>query len=171
MIRRSQGEGVDKLDRLTTIQRLFRERRTLTIGEIAAELDCSVPTAKRALRDARSRLGMPITWYPHEHHYAVSSDGPAGIDVPGLWLTGHELGGLVTLQTCFAQLAPGPIGPLLAPFERRLRAVVARSGVPFDEVQRRVRIVPHPLRTIRPDWTVLTEAMMRATGPGRDRPS
>ncbi len=152
---------MDKLSRQAKLQRLFRSRRVVTIDEIVAELECSVATAKRALQQARASFGMPILWDAERHGYILGDgEAAAGTDVPGLWLTAPELGGLLTLHTCLETLAPGPIGPLLAPIGRRLGAVIARSGLPFDEVQRRVRILPHQARPVHADWAVLTEALL-----------
>lgn len=152
-----------KLSRLASLQRLFHARRMLTAAEIAAELGCSEVTAKRLLREVRERYDMPISWDAARRAYVLGAedDSPrTGIDVPGLWLDGPELGGLVTLQTCLATLAPGPIGPMLAPIGKKLATVVARSGLRFDEVQRRVRILPQPGRPARAEWSVLTEALL-----------
>lgn len=152
---------MDKLSRQAAIQRMFRNRRAVSIEDLANELECSVPTAKRAIREARVQFGMPIEWNAELRGYVLGADGrDAGTEVPGLWLTGPELGGLVTLHTCLGSLAPEPIGPLLAPIGRRIAAVIARSGLPFEEVQRRVRIVPQQGRPARPDWATLTLALL-----------
>ncbi len=153
---------MDKVARMAAVQRMFEAGRAVTIGELADRLDCSIPTAKRALRHARHELGMPIEWDSGMRAYILDrSQGSTGTSLPGLWLSGPELSGLVTLHRCLGELAPSLIGPLLAPLGRRLGAVLARSGFRFEEVQRRVKILAQPYRPPSPDWDSLAEALLQ----------
>jgi proteasome accessory factor C len=155
---------MDKLSRLAALRRIFRDRRPVSRETLAAELECSIPTAKRAIREARETLGMPIVWDADARGYVLDRASPdAGEEVPGLWLTAPELAGLVTLHSCLQMLTPEPIGPLLAPLGRRLDAVLQRSGVQFDQVRRRVRILGQPGRPPGRDWATLTEALLTRT--------
>ncbi len=152
---------MDRLARLAVIRGMFHRQRLVTRDDLAQELDCSIPTAKRVIREARDVLSMPIRWNAELRGYVLApGEEGAAAEVPGLWLTGPELGSLMTLQTCLSALAPEPLGPLIAPIGRRLAAVVARSGIPYQEVQRRVRILPQQGRPVRPDWQTLTDALL-----------
>jgi proteasome accessory factor C len=89
---------LDKFDRFQLLRRQFRQhRKPIPIARLAALLECSEKTVKRAIENMRDYLDAPIEYVPEAKGWAYVADEQGHYELPGLWLTSAELQSLALL--------------------------------------------------------------------------
>lgn len=143
---------MDRFARIMALHGLLAGRRTaLSKQRIQEELECSEATAKRAVRDLRDTLGAPVVWDRDAGGYRYGeADGAHRWDLPGLWFTARELHALTAIDHFLAELAPGLIGPHIAPLQQRIDALLGRCGQDENgNLHRRIRVLHMAARPTR----------------------
>jgi len=153
---------VDKFERLYSLHGVLDGRhRPIPVTEIAERLECSVPTAKRAIRELRTVLGAPLVYDRDRGGYRYAPrDGEPSFELPGLWFQAEELAALVTVREVLAKLEPSVFGELLAPLSRRMDEIISRRSIGLGEASRRVRVISQHARAAGKSFGSAAQAVL-----------
>src|SRR5204863_1891515 len=96
------------LERLYKIDRLLKERRSISSDALRETLDVSRATLKRDIADMRDRFNAPIEFDRELGGYRFGEPrvGPL-YQLPGLWFSATEIHALLTAPQLLGQLQPG----------------------------------------------------------------
>lgn len=144
-------------DRLYRIERLIRQRGSVTLETLMEELEVSRATLKRDLSFLRDRLGAPIEYDRFEGGYRFSPDGQDGRgdrhELPGLWFDERELHALLTAHQLLSGLDDeGVLGRHLQPLLARIHGLLGTDESESTTVLKRVRIVNPAKRPAPSQW-------------------
>jgi predicted DNA-binding transcriptional regulator YafY len=133
-----------RTERLYAIDRLLRDRGSLSLDEFLASLEVSRATFRRDLDYLRDRLHAPIVWDPAERKYKLG--GSSGQDrshaMPGLWFNDSEIHALLAMQSLLEQIEPGLLTPHLMPLKQKLVSLLKKGHIKPEEIGQRIRISP-----------------------------
>lgn len=135
---------MDRTERFYKIEMLIRSRGQVRFDTLLAELGVSPATLKRDLQYLRDRLGAPIEYDAFTRGYRFAADNWQGTkhELPGLWLSEHELHALLTLHQMLAGLDEGELlGRHLAPMFDRIHAMLGLDDRQARELPRRVKLI------------------------------
>jgi predicted DNA-binding transcriptional regulator YafY len=135
---------LDRTERFYKIEMLIRSRGSVRFDTLLAELEVSPATLKRDLTYLRERLGAPIDYDPFSRGYRFGAESWRGTkhELPGLWLSEHELHALLTLHQMLAGLDEGELlGRHLAPMFDRIHAMLGLDEKEARELPRRVKLI------------------------------
>lgn len=135
---------MDRTERFYKIEMLIRSRGSVRFDTLLAELEVSPATLKRDLAYLRERLGAPIDYDPFSRGYRFGTENwrAARHELPGLWLSEHELHALLTLHQMLAGLDEGELlGRHLAPMFERIHAMLGLDEKEARELPRRVKLI------------------------------
>ena len=136
---------MDRTERFYKIEMLIRSRGSVRFDTLLAELEVSPATLKRDLAYLRERLGAPIEWDAFSRGYRFAQEAWRGApkhELPGLWLSEHELHALLTLHQMLAGLGEAELlGRHLAPMFERVQAMLGLSEQAARELPRRVKLI------------------------------
>jgi proteasome accessory factor C len=154
---------VDRFDRIYQLHRLLAGRRVpIPLAELTRALECSEPTAKRAIAAMRDYLRAPIVYDRERNGYLYEGDGPSGTwELPGLWFSAAELQALLALERLLSGVSPGLLADELAPFRARIESLLSRHEVGTGELYSRLRILAIGARNVDP---VLFRALAAGLG-------
>jgi len=113
------------LERLYRIDRLLKERRSISFEALREALDVSRATLKRDITDMRDRFNAPIEFDREAGGYRLGEPrvGPR-YQLPGLWFSASEIHALLTALQLLSNLQPGLLETRVAPLAERLRAIL-----------------------------------------------
>jgi predicted DNA-binding transcriptional regulator YafY len=116
---------VDRTERFYRIERLLRERGSISLADLMARLDVSRPTVVRDIAYLRDRMGVPIVFdrARNGYHLADRRESPRH-RLPGLWFNADEIRALRVASRLLAHLEPSLLQAPLAPLEPRLRELL-----------------------------------------------
>ena len=135
---------MDRTERFYKIEMLIRSRGSVRFDTLLEELEVSPATLKRDLAYLRERLGAPIDYDPFTRGYRFATENwrEAKHELPGLWLSEHELHALLTLHQMLAGLDEGELlGRHLAPMFERIHAMLGLDEKEARELPRRVKLI------------------------------
>lgn len=136
---------MDRTERFYKIEMLIRSRGSVRFDTLLAELEVSPATLKRDLAYLRERLGAPIVYDAELRAYRFEQPASRGApkhELPGLWLSEHELHALLTLHQMLAGLGEAELlGRHLAPMFERIQAMLGLSQQQARELPRRVKLI------------------------------
>lgn len=134
---------MDKFDRIYTLHRILRSRRTAVARpELMRRLECTESSIYRLIRLMKERLRAPIEWnYEQEGYYYCEASGGGTYELPGLWFSAAELQALMVFDAMLENLEPGLLGEHLAPLRGRLNQLLEHHRLGLSEATRRVRIL------------------------------
>jgi predicted DNA-binding transcriptional regulator YafY len=135
---------LDRTERFYKIEMLIRSRGSVRFDTLLAELEVSPATLKRDLAYLRERLGAPIDYDSFSRGYRFGTETWRGTkhELPGLWLSEHELHALLTLHQMLAGLDEGELlGRHLAPMFERIHAMLGLDEKEARELPRRVKLI------------------------------
>ncbi len=141
---------MDRTERLYRIEQLLRSREWVPLASFLDELECSRATFKRDLEYLRDRLNAPILWDRERRGYRLQDRGGYGprYELPGFWLSAHELYALLGAQQLLSEIEPGILSARLAPLQTRLQRLLEAAGHPSHTIGERVRILSHARRPV-----------------------
>lgn len=144
-------------DRLYRIERLIRQRGTVTLEDMMDELEVSRATLKRDLAFLRDRLGAPIEYDRFHGGYRFSPDGQDGRgdrhELPGLWFDERELHALLTAHQLLSGLDDeGVLGRHLQPLLQRIHGLLGTDESESSTILKRVRIINPAKRPVPSQW-------------------
>lgn len=135
---------MDRTERFYKIEMLIRSRGCVHIDTLLAELEVSRATFKRDLAYLRDRLGAPIEYDALSNGYRFGSEHWRAVkhELPGLWLSEHELHALLTLHQMLEGLDEGELlGRHLAPMFERIHTMLGLDEAGARDLQRRVKLI------------------------------
>jgi len=135
---------MDRTERFYKIEMLIRSRGCVHIDTLLGELEVSRATLKRDLLYLRDRLGAPIEYDAQLRGYRFAEQSWRGVkhELPGIWLSEHELHALLTLHQMLEGLDEGELlGRHLAPMFERIHAMLGLDEKEARELQRRVKLI------------------------------
>jgi predicted DNA-binding transcriptional regulator YafY len=120
---------VDRTERFYRIERLLRERESISLSDLMARLDVSRPTVIRDIAYLRDRMGVPIVFdrARNGYHLADRRESPRH-RLPGLWFNTDEIRALRVASRLLHRIEPDLLGPHLGPLEPRLRELLGEEG-------------------------------------------
>jgi predicted DNA-binding transcriptional regulator YafY len=120
---------LDRTERFYRIERLLRERDSISLAEMMSRLGVSRPTVIRDLAYLRDRMGVPIVFdrARNGYHLADRRDAPRH-RLPGLWLNADEIQALRVAARLLVQIEPDLLQAQLAPLEPRLRELLGEDA-------------------------------------------
>jgi predicted DNA-binding transcriptional regulator YafY len=129
------------LERLYRIDRLLKERKSISFEALREALDVSRATLKRDIADMRDRFNAPIEFDRDLGGYRLGEPrvGPR-YQLPGLWFNASEIHALLTALQLLGNLQPGLLEARVAPLAERLRAILGSGDHSWQEVEKRIRI-------------------------------
>lgn len=71
-------------------------------------------------------------------------------ELPGLWFNSGEVHALLTFYHLLDRLEPGLLAPHIQPLQARIQALLEKEEHAFEEVSRRIRILPQAARKSEP---------------------
>ncbi|OGT22413.1 MAG: hypothetical protein A2V90_03295 [Gammaproteobacteria bacterium RBG_16_57_12] len=167
---------MDRTERFHHINRLLRQHRAVPMKRLMQELGVSRATVTRDLEYLRDRFNAPIIFDQTLNGYRYDeAPGAAPFELPGLWFNPTEIHALLTCHQLLASLQPGLLEPHIRPLQQRLRKILDESDHSWEEVARRVRILPHATRRVPPEHfsavasALLTRKRLRLQYHGRAR--
>lgn len=130
------------LERLYKIDRLLKERKSMSFEALREALDISRATLKRDIADMRDRFNAPIEFDRDLGGYRFGEPrvGPL-YQLPGLWFSATEIHALLTALQLLGNLQPGLLEARVAPLAERLRAILGSGDHSWQEVEKRIRIL------------------------------
>lgn len=134
---------MDRTERLFTIDRLLRQRRSVPLQAFIDEFEIGRATAKRDIEYMRDRMGAPIIWdrVRRGYRYETDEQGEVSFQMPGLWFNAEELHALLTAETLLAGLQPGFFNAQIEPLRKRILELLEKSDYPAESLQRRIRML------------------------------
>ena len=153
-----------KIDRIYELLSILHNRRTaVRLTELAAHLECSLPTVKRYLAALRDEYGAPLRYDFKCQGYVLDTTNDESIQFPGLWFNVSELHSLLTIHELIDKLEPGFLKTELSPLRTRIEKMLTLRGVKTGELSRRIQFIGVGVRFCCPLTfrVVLTAAMER----------
>jgi len=132
---------MDRLERFYKIDRLLKERRSVSFADFKRELGMSAASVKRDLAYMRDRYNAPIEYDRDANGYRFGAprSGPR-YELPGLWFNASEVLALLTTLRMLGDLQPGMLDGQIEPLRERLRGLLGSGDHSWEEVERRIRI-------------------------------
>jgi predicted DNA-binding transcriptional regulator YafY len=156
---------MERTERFYRIQQLLQNRRLVSKQEFLDVLEVSPATFKRDLEYLRDRFQAPIVYDPDHEAYRFDDKvaDSAVWQLPGLWFSADELVALFTMDRLLAHLEPGVLSEVIAPFRKRIQALLASGELGAAEVTNRIRVLTMGARAIEPAGfrTVATALLSR----------
>ncbi len=136
---------MDRSERFVKIEMLIRSRGSVRFDSLLEALEVSPATLKRDLAYLRERLGAPIEYDAYSRGYRFAQESWRGgikHELPGVWLSEHELHALLTLHQMLAGLDEGELlSRHLAPMFERIQAMLGLDEKQARELTRRVKLI------------------------------
>jgi len=130
---------MDKFDKIQQLHRIFVSHQfPVTISKIAEQLECTKPTAKKAIDLLRDQLNAPLHY--HEAAKGWQYDKSAGLfELPGLWLTANELHGLATILHVLHSMDEGLLGNEISIVQQQVEKLLNAKGVDIGRFSRVIK--------------------------------
>lgn len=131
-------------ERLYKIEQMLRNRKVVPIRDFLEALGVSPATFKRDIQYLRDRLKAPIPWDRERRGYQLCEPDPgmARHELPGLWFNSTEAHALLIFHHLLDNLQPGLLTPHIKPLQDRIKRLLEKDDHSFEEVTRRIRILP-----------------------------
>ena len=141
---------MDRTERFYKIERILRNREVVPIRDFLDELGVSVTTFKRYIEYLRERLNAPIPWDREKHGYRLYDPDPEHPrhELPGLWFNSSEIHALLAFHHLLDHLQPDLLTPDIKPLQERIRKLLKKDDHSFEEITRRIRVLPMAARRI-----------------------
>lgn len=139
-----------RLDRIYRIEQLLRVRKVVPLRDFLETLEVSVATFKRDIEYLRERLNVPIPWDRERRGYRLYDPDPKNLrhELPGLWFNSSEIHALLAFHHLLDHLQPGLLTPHIKPLQERIRKLLKKDDHSFEEIARRIRVLPMAARRI-----------------------
>ena len=162
----TRGEGavgVNKTERLYTIERMVRARRCVSFEALQMELEVSRATLHRDLQFLRDRLGAPLLFDAELGGYRFAdADGEERHELPGLWFGESELYALLLARQLLGSIdADAALGRHLQPLLERIQQLLgADDGQARQLLQRVLVLTPAKRATPAPFFELTVSALL-----------
>ena len=141
---------MSRTERFSKIERLLRDRRSISFTDLQQQLGVSRATLFRDMAFLRDRMRVPVIHDPENGCYRLDRNVERG-ELPGLWFSADEAHALLSMRQLLANLDPGGLlGEQLDPLKERLTQLLARGEHPAEDIARRIRVVAAAARRYPP---------------------
>ena len=154
---------MDRTERFYKIERMLRNRDVVPIRDFLDELDVSEATFKCDIEYLRERLNAPIPWDREKRGYRLYKPDPENPrhELPGLWFNSAETHALLAFHHFLKNLEPGLLTPHIQPLQERIRKLLEKDDHSFEEVARRIHVLPLAARHIEsPCFQTIARALL-----------
>jgi predicted DNA-binding transcriptional regulator YafY len=152
---------MDRLERFYKIEDMLRNRGVVPLRHFTETLEVSVATFKRDLEQLRDRFNMTIIWNRGQRGYQLDPQSP-NRELPGLWFNSAETYALLAFHHFLENIEPGLLTPHIRPLQVRIRKLLEKDDHSFEEVARRIRVLPLAARPIESScFQSITHALLR----------
>jgi len=114
--------------RLVKLANILQRGRPVTRLELEDELEVARATLTRDIALLRDQLNMPIAFDRELEGYVLASgreyNGPR-YELPGIWLSGAQAYGLLTLTNVVMTIDPGVLSKALAPLRSMMKQILS----------------------------------------------
>lgn len=169
---------MDKFDRIYTLHTLFsKAREPLSSSAIGQQLDCSVETAQKLLKEMQSYLKAPIEYDRKADTYFYKKSEERDYELPGLWFNASELYALLVTHQLLTEVEPGLLSSHISPLKNKIEDLLHKEHGRQGELARRVRILKVAARRSNPKHfslvatALLTRKRLFMEYQGRERKS
>jgi proteasome accessory factor C len=132
---------MNKFDRILGLLNVLKARRhPVSIEVIAADLECSVPTAKRLIRKLRDELDAPVTYDRERGGYLLDRTDDR-CELPGLWFNASELYALLVMRRLLERIEPGLFKENLAALQGKIEKLLASHPCPAPLAAHRIHLL------------------------------
>lgn len=155
---------MDRTERFYKIERMLRNRQIVPIQDFLDELNVSSATFKRDIEYLRERLNAPIPWDRGKRGYRLYDPDLKNPrhELPGLWFSSREIHALLAFHHFLENLEPGLLTSHIAPLKKRIQALLEKKDHSFEEIERRLRVLPLAARRIEsPCFQSITHALLK----------
>lgn len=130
------------------------------------QLEVSLPTLKRDLSYLRDRLGQPVEYSREHAGYRINSTTMQvgqQYELPGLWLSAHEIHALLTIHHLLSNLdAGGLLGNHIEPFMQRLSSMLADGTGKAPDLSQRIIVQTVGARRLHlPHFQLIGSALLQ----------
>jgi predicted DNA-binding transcriptional regulator YafY len=137
---------MDRTERFYKIERLIRQRGSVSFAVLREELAVSPATLKRDLQYLRDRLNAPIDYdrFANGYRFGAGWRGEAAShELPGVWFNEKELHALLTMHQLLAGLddEDGVLTRHLQPLQERLAGMLGSDEHEAKELMKRVKLI------------------------------
>ncbi|WP_320838181.1 WYL domain-containing transcriptional regulator [Zhongshania sp.] len=137
------GCFLDKFDRFQLLHRQFRQhRKPIPIARLAALLECSEKTVKRAIENMRDYLDAPIEYVSEAKGWAYVAGEQNHYELPGLWLTSAELQSLALLLQLLESFGNGLLNQELLVVEQSITKLLTARGIERSAFDQHIKVLP-----------------------------
>ncbi|CAG0955859.1 Protein PafC [Burkholderiales bacterium] len=149
-------------DRFHQLYQLLANGSGVTRDRMMRQLEVSLATLKRDLRDLRDRYNAPVEYDRETNTYRFGAqDAGPRFELPNLWFTASEAHALLTMHGLLSEIEPGLLGPHIAPLRSRLEMIVCHGGERFADVAKRIRLARVGTRRRNPaHFAVVSRAVL-----------
>ena len=148
-----------QFDRLWFICRRLRETGKITQREYIEKFERGEKALDRDLRTLRNYCEYPIVYDRARGAYYLQRQED-GFELPGFWFTGRELYAVLAIYQLLHQVEPGLLHEVIAPFRKRIEALISSEFGCGDQCDR-IRILDHKPRSVDSDaFQVVAEAVL-----------
>lgn len=154
---------MDRTERFYRIEQLLRTHGVVPVHIFLKELGISISTLKRDLEYLRERLHAPIPWDRNRRGYYFSAPEPdlPRYELPGLWFNAQEAYALLAMHYLLENLHPTLLAMHILPLKQRIQDLVEQGEHAWEEVLRRIRILPMATRHTETDcFSTLARALL-----------
>jgi predicted DNA-binding transcriptional regulator YafY len=139
-----------RTERFSKIERLLRERRSVSFTDLQEELEVSRATLFRDMAFLRDRMRVPVIHDPESGHYRLDRSVESA-ELPGLWFSAQEAHALLSMRQLLANLEPGGLlGTQLDPLKERLTQLLGQGEHPAEDITHRIRVIAAAARRYPP---------------------
>lgn len=152
---------MDRSERFYKIDKLLRERRVTSKHLLLETIGISSATLKRDLAYLRDRFNAPIIWDRERQGYRYDEQPGQRFALPGLWFNSDELHALLTIEQLLNGIQPDLLRPHIEPLRQRIHSLLEKSDHSWEEVNKRVKIIPLASRSVAPiHLTQIADALL-----------
>lgn len=154
---------MDRFDRIYHLHtQLSAARRPVPAERLQREMECSRATLHRTIEHMRTHLSAPIAYDRERNGYHYDQAGEHPYELPGLWFNASELYALLASHQLLSATHPGLLDRHIAPLRRRIEQLLARRQLSWDDVAKRVRILPVGVRAAEnPRFPAVADALLQ----------
>jgi proteasome accessory factor C len=140
---------MDKLDRMQQLHQLFSSHRhPIKLRTLAERLGCSEKNARRLIDALQDFTHRPIDYDEQHKGWAYAGPAPEGWQLPGLWLTAHELQSMATLLQVLNTFGNGLLSSELKPVSDTIHSLLKARRIDADLLSKRIRVLPIAQRAL-----------------------
>lgn len=134
---------MDKLDRFQLLHRQFRShRKPIPIKKLAEKLECTEGTVKRIIEQMKIYFAAPIEYLPNANGWQYTEKNKDLYELPGLWLTSHELQSLALLLQLLEQFGSGLLNEELTVVDKQINKLLTARNISRADFDQHIKVLP-----------------------------